>query len=153
VATGEELHCFKGQPEERHFFVAFSPDGRLGLSSGDFRLRAWNLKTRKCVWSARHKSGLTQVAFTRDGRSVLTAAFTPAPAEGEAARGKAPGTGTLTVIRRDARTGKEQRRYAGPVKCLASDGWFISVVAFTPDGDGVLTGDVKGDVRLWTLPK
>jgi WD40 repeat protein len=148
VATGEELDSFEGEHYGLAATVSFSPDGQRALGLVGEQVYVWDLKGSKLLWTIPERV-LPQAAFTRDGRSVTTASFIPAPHVGEE-EDRPPGT--FTVITRDAATGKEQRRFAEPFGGGAPgrvDGFRL--VAFHPDGDRVLTGGYDGKVRLWNL--
>jgi len=76
-----------------------------------------------------HTSWVISVAFSPDGRQVLT---------GSGSILFSDGTARLW----DAQTGRELRRFKGHT------GWVLSV-AFSPDGRQVLTGSVDKTARLW----
>jgi WD40 repeat protein len=117
--------------------VAFSPDGRHVLTAcgelimiapagpGDKTARLWEAETGRQVRSFKgHTDSLTSVAFSTDGRDVLT------------------GGGDRTARVWAARTGREVRRFKGHI------GWVMSV-AFSPDRRYVLTGSLDVTARLW----
>jgi WD40 repeat protein len=150
VSTGEELLCCKGPATADPLFVAFSPDGHRALASCRRHVCLWDLKTAKLIWSIGNPFVLPQAAFMPDGRSVLTASFQPHPDNRE---GVQPCRGTLSVVVRDAVTGKEQRRHAAPPEKTPAAWAHAHLVAFHPDGKDVLIGDSEGCVRRWTLPR
>ena len=90
-----------------------------------------------------HKSRILQLAFTADGRSVLTAAGGV-----EEKDGKESVAADSTLRRRDAATGKESERWL-----MADTG--IAAAAFSPDGRVAAFAPAgpgaKGEVFLWDL--
>jgi WD40 repeat protein len=141
--TGRALHSFRsfqGHPG-RVTSVAFSPDGRHVLT-GSSSLRQirgdsfdlwdgaailWEARTGRRVRSFQgHIDGVKSVAFSGDGRLVLT--------------GSADGTAILW----QARTGSMLRIFRGHTGGINS-------VAFSPDGRHALTGAWDGSARLWDV--
>jgi WD40 repeat protein len=74
VASGKELKRLNGLGDTQTSYVAFSPDGKLGLvGAWDGTIRLWDLQTGKEVLhSNAHPGGVTTVQFAPDGRSFLT---------------------------------------------------------------------------------
>jgi WD40 repeat protein/tRNA A-37 threonylcarbamoyl transferase component Bud32 len=107
--------------------VAFSPDGRTFLVGGfaDGTARLWDTTTgRPTGRPLEHQQAVLAVAFSPDGRTVLT------------------GSADWTARRWEAATGKPLGAalpHRGPV-------W---AVAFSPDGQAVLTGCQDGTARFW----
>ena len=124
--------------------VVFSPDGTLACSCCGQAVCAWDLKARKFKWWS-WANGIEKAAFTRDGRSVLMAAFTQ--------KGYARNAGHFTVIRRDAITGERQNTYEARIEGPADKFPAIVQAVFLPDGYRVLTGDTQGGIHVWKLPK
>ncbi len=107
--------------------VAFSPDGRYGLSGGkDDTARLWDLSTGKEVHIFRgHTKEVWSVAYHPNGRQVFTASW------------------DATVRLWDANTGKDVRTFTHPLD--------VNSVVVTPDGKWMLTGCDDKHMRLWDL--
>ena len=123
VATGRPVHRLGGH-DNRVRRVLFVAPGVLVTADGD-ALRWWDLAAggvpAVVLWNGNPVGGL---ALTPDGRTLVTA------------------TETGQVVFREAATGAELYRAAGPPKRLTA-------AAVTPDGRTVATGGVDGVVRLW----
>ena len=183
AATGKELRRFEGHTDWV-VSVAFSPDGRqvltgsgfLGIfgESRDNTARLWDVTTgQEFRRFEGHTEAVWSVAFSPDGRQVLT------------------GSWDKTARLWDVATGQELRRFEGhsaavwPVvfspdgrQVLTGAGHFVGVapdntarlwdvatgqelrrfeghtdmvssVAFRPDGRHILTGSQDGTARLW----
>jgi WD40 repeat protein len=145
LETGKELRKFEGHKESVHS-VAFSPDGKRAVSGGgvqraifapgsDNTARVWDVETGKEIRVLTgHKAGVWAVAFSPDGRRILTGS----------------GHWTLdspdmTMRLWDVDSGKELARFEEHTGTVFS-------VTFTSDGKQALS---SGDrtVRLWRLPK
>jgi WD40 repeat protein len=124
--------------------VAFSPDGTLAVSGGgndydpekvgfipgprDFDVRLWEVATGK---ERQHYSGHTEavsaVAFSSDGRRILSGSF------------------DRTLRLWQASTGRELYRYVG-------SGGVVNAVTFLPDGHHAVSGGEDRTLRTWNLP-
>jgi WD40 repeat protein len=132
VETGKLVRSGDQEHDGAITSVVWSPDGkRLATSSFDKTVRLWNaatLKEEKKLTVS--DAGSDGVAFTRDGKGLVTA-----------------GWRTDHAIKLwDIATGKERRRYeghAGSVLC----------VAVTPDGKHAVSSGIDGTLRLWPLPR
>jgi WD40 repeat protein len=131
-----------------HTGVAFSPDGRFVLTGSgnhpwqtphgkyDNDARLWDVASGQEVRRFKgHTSGVWSVAFSPDGKYVLTGSgrfprFDPDQ--------KADNTARLW----DIGTGQELRKFEGHSAAVRS-------VAFSPDGQVILTGSDDESVRLW----
>jgi WD40 repeat protein len=110
---------------ENDWAVDFSPDG-LHVAAGDERgvIRVWNLRTGHAVTIRGHEGRITALAYSADGRSLVSAS------EDETGRIWDPATGSSLAELR------------------GHDGLVLSAV-FAPDGKSVLTGGQDGTIRTW----
>jgi WD40 repeat protein/type II secretory pathway predicted ATPase ExeA len=108
--------------------VAFSPDGRLGLSgSGDYTLRLWDISTGKTIRVFKgHTSVVRQAVFTPDGRMALS------------------GSADKALRLWDIATGKSIRTFTGHTAAVTS-------VAISRDGRMALSGSVDTKLILWDI--
>jgi WD40 repeat protein len=129
--TGGRIRTFQGEVETVSHVsanaVAFSPDGSYAVSGGDYGfMRFWDVATGKEIRKIRaHQKAIRSVAFSRNGRYVLTAS-----------------EDDNTVIMWDMPAGKAIRSFAGHSGGVAS-------VAFSPDDRFVLSGSHDKTIRLW----
>jgi WD40 repeat protein len=136
VDSGRELVRFHGYNREI-ISVAFSPDGRFALSGGYCyrnrgvgplppNLRLWDLQAKREVYGLSEHLLVWSVAFSPDGRFILSAGKDKSPRLAE------------------ARDGGEVRRFVGH----QADG---CCAAFFPDGRRVLSGGADRTLRVWDV--
>ncbi|SDL28319.1 hypothetical protein [Nonomuraea jiangxiensis] len=150
--------------------VAFSPDGKmLANSNGDGSVRLWNLATRRQVATLRGHPGHTgsvEVAFSPDGRTLVTAAKTVqfwdaatyrklgGPLTGHtdqvSAVKFAPDGKTLATAGETVRLWDTTRRRKLGTLPTGED-TYITSVSFTWDGSLLASGDSDGAARLWDI--
>ncbi|MFI6736920.1 WD40 repeat domain-containing serine/threonine protein kinase [Nonomuraea sp. NPDC050451] len=136
VATRHQLHTKISGDQYGFNTLAFSPDGRvLATGSGDIgdpiggddAIRLWDAATHEQIGAplTGHRSGVTSVAFSPDGRVLLS--------------GGSDDTVRLWDVKRHRQTGVPLRGH----------GDRVTSVAFSTDGRMFATGGSDNTVRLW----
>ena len=78
LATGKELWQTKPQPDDLLITMALSPDGQVLASGSGFAdptIRIWDAATGRIIRELdRHTGWVSKLAFTRDGRRLISAA-------------------------------------------------------------------------------
>ena len=173
--TGEQTQIYKNLgPNVACFAVA--PDGRWAVSASDRDnvMRLWNLNRpeEESGFEQEHKGPIKALAYSPDGKRVLSGGADGAVRLWEVSRGRQirafqgpngkdasvnsvafspdgrlalSGADHGTVHLWHLETGKEISRFRGSPAAVLS-------VAFSPDGLSVLSGGADGSVRLWRLP-
>jgi WD40 repeat protein/tRNA A-37 threonylcarbamoyl transferase component Bud32 len=139
TATGRRLAGPFRHPDPV-WAVAFRPDGKAfatgsrhsverdGHMVGVGEARVWDVATGEVTQSApRHARDVIAVAFTPDGRTLITASKDKTVRFWDVATGAAVGG----AIRHDA---------------------WVNTLALSPDGRAVLTGSDDTTARLWSVP-
>jgi RNA polymerase sigma factor (sigma-70 family) len=132
LAKGEELRQFKADGGTA--VLAFSPDGRT-LASGAARMdvkvltrhpiRLWEAASGKEIRRlAGHLYGVDALAFTRDGKQLLSG-----------------GVGTALRVW-DVASGRD-------LLAFAEHDSYVNCVAYSPDGKTLATAGLDGTIRLW----
>ncbi len=124
----------------------WSADGKRLVSGGlDGAVIVWDVAKGNAVATIDHGRAVGAVAFTKDGKTVVSAPFVPDPVAAANAKGeddaKTPG-GTLVVW--DAATGKE-------VKKLDAEQGPLTAVARVPGTNHLATAGANKTLCLWAV--
>jgi WD40 repeat protein len=126
--------------EHKHLVtaVSFSPDGRTILTgSKDYTVRRWNAATGEPVGGPfLHDGEVMAVGFNTEGNTLLTASHDQ--------------TGKVEIRLWDSATGK-YRSLTPMLEDAGGERRYVELngIAFSPDGKTFVTGDDKGNARLW----
>lgn len=152
VATGREARRFPvqakpGDDSNAERFIAFSPDGRYGITMGGVdgvtvtsgtSPRLWDLTTGKLLRSLEDMM-YNSATFSPDSRSVLL---------GTGLAGDGGGVGLVCLFSVPA--GAELRCFAGrEAESSETANYGITALEFSPDGRFVLAANTGGTAHLW----
>jgi len=139
VTTGKIIRTFKGH-EDAVSSVAFSPDGKYALSgSQDKAVILWKLADGNSVRSfTGHKKAVLSVAFSPDGQFAVSGSEDKTVKLWEVDSGK-----NIHTFKREVHSFSAVAGHTKPVNS----------VAFSPDGQFILSGSNDKSVKLWNVEK
>jgi WD40 repeat protein/serine/threonine protein kinase len=177
--TGRLLQELKGHAAEAITSLAFSPDGRLGLSGGggeigktgtgtDFALRLWDLQEGKELGRLEgHTDHVRGIVFSPDGSQALSGSFDGSMRLWDIATRKelkrVEAQTWAVAFSHDARRAIAGGAWNGTlqlwdlatgtaVHSFPGHSSRVRSVAYSPDGRHALAGYQDGTVRLFRLP-
>jgi len=130
--------------------VAYSPDGSRVVSAGrDGKVKLWRTDTGELIWTlAAHAAFVDEQGIEVPGVWIEDIAYSADGLVATAAPDNNPDSPSVKII--DAMTGREVR--ALPTSLADGSVHEASSVAFTPDGDNLVTGGfIDGVVRIWEV--
>ncbi len=129
VATGKRI----SQLEDAAWSgsaLAYSPDGKLLVTAGETKIaRVWDLATRKCLHQLPHPDGVTDVAWSPNGKRLAVAS---------------PTTVCVWEVAGEAKL--RQFKSAPRVPLIAPRQTAVHALAFSPDGKRLVSTG-----RIWDL--
>jgi WD40 repeat protein len=173
----KELVAVLGEHRGRHGVsvasTLFSPDGSLIASGGGSLVRLWDPETMRLIGLAGFGSGVTSMAFNKDGSTLAVGGTTGLLALYDIAKGKAP------VLRWTVLAGSSQvygiafhpdgkvlaaachdnnvRLYdaTGPkardLVAVNTHTGPVTAIAYSPDGKFLVSGSQDETIRLWSV--
>ena len=133
--TGEVVHTLRG-----HSFsvtsVAFSPDGKRIVSGGnDATIRIWNADTGEVVRTIQVRQKVSSVVFSPDGKHIVSGSEYP---------------GGMNYADNMRKTMQIWNAETGNfVRWLEGHKGYVTSVAFSPDGERIVSQCVYGEIKIW----
>jgi WD40 repeat protein len=128
ITTGKLRHSVEGHGNRVVASVSYSPDGRRVVSGGhDWTFKIWDAASAKLVRGFRQELQVMAVAFSPDGRSVIS-----------------DGGGERALKLWDVGTGNLLRAFPG-------DPSYVLSIAFSRDGHSIVSGSSNNSVKLWDV--
>ncbi|HLO34163.1 MAG TPA: WD40 repeat domain-containing protein, partial [Anaerolineales bacterium] len=134
AVSGKEILTFTGPANQPIYNIAYSPNGKLVAGSSEQSITVWDVQTGKQRAILAGHTYYSSIAFSSDGAHL------------------ASGSGTLTggsesndvgkVIIWDLASGK-------PLFILQASDTEILSVAYSPDGNYLISADRAGDAVIW----
>jgi len=122
--------------------VAVTPDGRRGVSAGDFgTIKVWELANGRQVSNAHHRSTVRSIVVTRDGRQMISGSATPRWVR-IAADGTAQLDGENSIKVWDLASGRFLRTLEGHT---------AGVTCVTATADRLICGSEDGTIKVWEV--
>jgi WD40 repeat protein len=146
--------------------IAFSPKGDAAITAGEHLILVWDVRRAQVTARLAGNSRLiSAVAFSGDGRKVITGGADSATRVWDAATGapvatlsagpvalvalNADGQRALTTSANSAVVWDTSQQRA--ISKLSGHSKPIALASFTPDGASALTAAIDGSVRLWDV--
>jgi WD40 repeat protein len=156
AATGKTLRTIRGEiapgPGGRIDAMALSPDGKWLAAGGwtdksdastpccgDIRLYNFASGELKALFKG-HESSVNVLAFSSDGRRLISGSFDYTAILWDVSPVTAPGAGTIAAP-----------AILKPLHRLKGHTDNVNAVGFTPDGARAVTGSYDKDLRLWRV--
>jgi WD40 repeat protein len=165
--TGEVIRTIRLQAGNI-LSICFSPtSGQLASGASDGMIRIWDpLQSERPVREFKHGPAVHQLRFSRDGKTLVTSGRAGAVRVWEAASGElrvalpsgafaikclrlSPEGGLLAVATKDGRVRIWDIASETPLHSLETDPR-IESLAFSHDGQQVVTGGYGGKLQLWS---
>jgi WD40 repeat protein len=139
LARAKDFATLKGHASYV-YSLAFSPNGKtLASGSADNTIKFWDVV-----------SGTNTITLQADGEEVMAVAFSP---DGRTlASGSLEGTISLWEVasgKKRAVLGRHQPAFAAPQDGPPPD--WVLCLAFSPDGNALVSGRHDGTITMWTL--